>query len=244
MVTVFNHYSNQETYVNRARLKAIQTPAPTKSWQPFSHSRLLGMLNQSLDKGGFEIKEESHLIARKGQRYFGLLQVAHPDLITEDSVIVIGLRNAHDKVFGAGLCVGESVLVCSNLAFSGDIMFNRRHTRHVMKDLQEGIDAAVESIPHLWMDHQNRKVNYLKRIIQDVEAHDLIIQSFDAGILGPKSLNILLKNYREPESNAFEARNLWSLYNAYTNVLKNQNIFTLPARTQALHQLFDDYVNI
>jgi hypothetical protein len=50
--------------------------------------------------------------------------------------------------------------------------------------------------------------------------------------------------WREPEHDEFEQRNVWSLFNAFTAALKDGNLTELPKRTEALHGLLDSHVGL
>lgn len=54
----------------------------------------------------------------------------------------------------------------------------------------------------------------------------------------------VLKQWREPHHEAFEDRNIWSLFNAFTETLKQGNLAELPKRTEALHGLLDVAVGL
>lgn len=53
----------------------------------------------------------------------------------------------------------------------------------------------------------------------------------------------VLHEWREPKHDAFEGRNVWSLFNAFTESLKG-NLAELPKRTEALHGLLDTHVGL
>jgi len=46
---------------------------------------------------------------------------------------------------------------------------------------------------------------------------------------------------RQPDT--FQSRNVWSLFNAFTEALKG-NLIELPRRTEALHGLLDTHVGL
>jgi hypothetical protein len=60
---------------------------------------------------------EEYAVSKDGMKMFGV-----PDLATgfEGCRFSIGLRNSHDKSFRLAVTVGVRVLVCENMAFSGD----------------------------------------------------------------------------------------------------------------------------
>lgn len=128
--------------VQREQLAAVATPAPRGIWRPLAHKHLLDGVQGSLERAGLKVVAEAHALARDGDRYFGMLQLVNGHQ-AEDYSLVVGLRNAHDKRFPAGLVVGSGVFVCDNLAFSGEIKIARRHTTNLHRDLPAMIDAAV-----------------------------------------------------------------------------------------------------
>jgi hypothetical protein len=54
----------------------------------------------------------------------------------------------------------------------------------------------------------------------------------------------VLHEWREPRHDAFEARNVWSLFNSVTEALKEGNLNELPKSTEALHGLPDFAVGL
>jgi hypothetical protein len=52
----------------------------------------------------------------------------------------------------------------------------------------------------------------------------------------------VLHKWREPRRDGFEARSVWSLFNAFTESLKDGNLAELPKRTEALHGLRDTHI--
>ena len=80
--------------------------------------------------------------------------------------------------------------------------------------------------------------------MNDVAAHDLIIRAVDAGGgCSNRLIPSVLEEWRTPRHKEFQPRTAWSLFNGFTEALKG-NLFDLPRRTDALHQLFDAQVGI
>ncbi len=53
----------------------------------------------------------------------------------------------------------------------------------------------------------------------------------------------IIKEWREPTYAEFSERSAWSMFNAFTEVLKG-NLVELPKRTEVLHGLFDAQVGL
>ena len=223
--------------VEAADLLSVPTPEATKSWTPIPHAELLAGVMGTLQRSGLEIVSQSHGITKEGNRYFGLLQVAngHQD---DDFGLIVGLRNSHDKMFPAGLVVGASVFVCDNLSFSGEVTLARKHTAYIRRDLPQLITAAVGKLGSLRQTQDARFSAYRGASITDLQAHDLVIRSLDAGVLPVTRIPAVLGEWRKPSHPEFAPRNAWSLFNCFSEVLKGQLDY-LPRRTQALHGLLD-----
>jgi hypothetical protein len=77
-----------------------------------------------------------------------------------------------------------------------------------------------------------------------VAAHDLIIRPTDVGVCANSYIPHILWEWREPRHQAFEDRNVWSLFNSFTEALKDGSLNELPKRTEALHGLLDVAVGL
>lgn len=232
---------NGTTEVTRDELTAVVTPEPTPTWTPIPHVELLDAVTREVTASGLIIQSQSLALSNPsgaviGARFFGLMEI-HGN--SGDYGMVIGIRNSHDQRFNAGLCVGSHVFVCSNLAFSAEIVVSRRHTSQIRRDLPRLINDAAGRLGDL-RDQQGRRIEaYRNAPLSDVQFHDLAIRALDAGVVPVTKLPKVLSEYREPQHEEFLPRTVWSGFNAFTEALKTSNLYQLPKRTQALHGLCD-----
>jgi hypothetical protein len=223
--------------VSREQLATIATPPHTATWFPIPHHHFLDGVASTLAHTGVTIVAESHALARNGNRYFGLLQLVNGEN-AEDFGLVIGLRNSHDKQFPAGIVVGASIFVCDNLSFSGEIRLARKHTVHVARDLPHLIERAIGKLGDLRHTQERRFSTYKHHEITDHHAHDLVIHALDARVIPVTKIPDVLTEWRKPRHTEFSERNVWRLFNAFTEILKG-SLDALPARTTALHGILD-----
>tara|TARA_A200000159_G_C7283881_1_gene322688 strand:- start:339 stop:1202 length:864 start_codon:yes stop_codon:yes gene_type:complete len=212
------------------------------SHQPISHRAVIRKTRNSLEDSGFSIVDECHNLARGGQRYFGLFQVDHESRKNSDRGTIIGLRNAHDKSFPAGICAGDAPFVCDNLIFTNTIKLARRHTLNILNDLNFTINRAIGQLFEFWNGQDERINAYKNREISSTEAHDLTILSCKAGALPKSKIMDVVDQWESSDHPEFWDRNVNSLYNAFTEVYKG-NLTALPTRSQALHSVLDNAVN-
>jgi hypothetical protein len=226
--------------VERATVNRCKTPEGTDTWHPIGHRLLLDTIEQQLKGNDFQVTDQVHGLGHGGNRYFGLLRIEskiHP--ANPEYSWVLGLRNSHDKAFPAAVAAGSHVFCCDNLAFHSEIRLDRRHTKHIERDLPNVVSRAVGRLSERWTDLDKRIAAYKDRPLTDVEAHDLMIRCMDAGAVGIQAVPLVLKEWRTPKHEEFAPRNVWSLFNDFTEVLKKSNIFKLAPRSEALHGVMD-----
>jgi hypothetical protein len=64
--------------------------------------------------------------------------------------------------------------------------------------------------------------------IEDTGTHDLVIRATDVGVCSNRLILSVLHERRQPRHEVFEKRNVWSLFNAFTESLKDGNLAELP----------------
>lgn len=228
--------------VPRETLSAVPTPQPTRTWTPIPHIELLAQVENTLSSNGLAIGAQAHSLTGDQARYFGLMEVQRSGA-EADYCWVLGLRNSHDKTFPAGITAGASVFVCDNLSFSGEVKLARKHTRFIGRDLPQLVQSAIGKLMDRWHHQDVRLAAYRQADLSDHAAHDLVIRAFDVGVCTNRHIPRVLNEWRRPRHQQFETRNVWSLFNSFTEALKG-NLNELPRRTESLHGLLDTHVGL
>jgi len=228
--------------VEREQVIEVPTPRPTDTWTPIPHIELVRQVEQTLRFNRLVVGTQAHSLSHDGARYFGLMEIQRSES-DEDYCWVLGLRNSHDKTFPAGVAAGAQVIVCDNLSFSGEVKLARKHTRFITRDLPRLVQTAVGKLMERWHHQDVRLASYKLSDITDAAAHDLVIRACDVGVCPNRHIPQVLHHWREPGHREFEPRNVWSLFNAFTEALKG-NLIELPRRTEALHGLLDNHVGL
>ncbi len=219
------------------QVRAVATPPRTDSWVPIPHDRLVEGVERSLESVGLHVVTQAHGLARDGQRYFGLLQVAQGDQ-SDDFGLVVDVRNSHDKSFPAALALGATVFVCDNLSFSGEVKLARKHTTYIERDLPVLVSRALGRLTDLRHTQERRFIAYKEQRLSDSQVNDVVIQALDARVLPVTRIPDVLKEWRQPAHEAFGDKTAWRLFNGFTEVLKGC-LDRLPLRTTALHGILD-----
>jgi hypothetical protein len=222
--------------VTRDDLSLIPLPEATESYMPVPHNHLadsLSTIGQDILKG-FTLYKEQYALAREGQQMFGVIvfKQNHSEL-----GLSIGFRNSYDKSMAIGIAIGAEVFVCDNLAFTGDIAVLRKHTANVWASLE---DTAIST---LYRSQKN-----FEKIIEDsaslqgtaidnAEAFKMIGLLFGHGILTPRQLPIVKKEWLNPTYEDFKTRTMWSFYNACTEALKTCPPLVIMEKHISLHTM-------
>lgn len=229
--------------VEFADVELVDTPESTTTHHPIPHSDFVRSVERHLDRGGFEIGETQHALAKDGLRYFGVMNLNVQGL-AGDYNWSIALRNSHDKTYPAGLAAGSHVLVCDNLCFSGEVTVMRKHTSRILKDLDNRVTQAIGQLGGMLTVNDNRYGRYKEKSLRDPEVNDIMIRALDAQIIPSSRISKVLENWREPRQEVWkEHRNVWGLFNAFTEDFKHINDpSTFLKRGRALHGLMDTIV--
>lgn len=228
--------------VSREELFQVPTPKASDTWFPLSHRTIVGEVETQLKATGFQITEEAHALSHDGARYFGVLSVTVQNRQKSDFGWVVGLRNSHDKSFPAGLVAGSHTFVCDNLAFIGEVKISRKHTKFAYRDLRHLTARAVGQLGDRFRGLDQRIEAYRSEPVADWLAHDLSVRAVDCGAITATQIPEVLQEWRKPSHDAFQPRNAWSLFNAFTESLKTINPHMALRRGEALHGLFDGLV--
>jgi len=231
------------TAVDFDQVATVKTPRATSTWQPIPHHQLIQTVQRTLATTNLTIGTQAHSLTHDGSRYFGLMEIQSRKK-NDDYTWVLGLRNSHDKTFPAGIVAGASVFVCDNLSFSGEVKFARKHTRYINRDLPQLTERAIGLLLAKWHDQDKRIDAYKESEIDDAGAHDLVIRACDVGVCSNRLIPAVLQEWREPVHEQFVERNVWTLFNCFTEALKDGNLNELPKRTEALHGLLDVAVGL
>ena len=153
----------------------------------------------------------------------------------------MGLRNAHDKCFPAGLCAGDAPFVCDNLIFTNTVKLARRHTKNILSELDHVIARTLGRLFDFWVGQDNRIESYKGFELSNPQVNDLVIRAYKAGAIPKTKVTDVVDQWEKSDHSTFWDRNMNSLYNAFTEVYKG-NLVALPKRSEALHSVLDSEV--
>jgi hypothetical protein len=99
------------------------------------------------------------------------------------------------------------------------LLVHRKHTRFGEDRFREEIAEAVKSLDQFRLAEAERIERMRSIEIGDELAESLMLRGHLDGIVSPRLLPDLVKEWRTPEHDEFTPRTVWSLFNAFTAVL-------------------------
>ena len=206
--------SSNEKFVGRNEIAMVQTPGCTDTWHPVPHIQVVEALESSIRKQGWRINDEQYGLTRDNQKLFGVVSIADSD--NSDWSRTIGIRNSHDKTLCVGITAGVNVLVCSNLAFGGTTVLQRRHTSGIA--IAEMIDAGLQSLTDSFLTLE-LSLDRLKDIyISDNQARWLIVRIAEEDAIPSCDILSVFSEFQSPRHDEFGDPSCWSLLNSITEI--------------------------
>lgn len=222
---------------NLTEVFAAPLPEKTETHTPVSHKFVIETAKEILSDYGFTVTEQAHALSHEGMRYFGLLSVGNQ---RDDFSQVVGLRNSNDKRFPVGLSMGSRVFVCDNLAFSGEVSLKRKHTSGIFGDIRTKMIDTISQLKGFFLNQEARFDKYKGCYLDLPQASELILKACEHGALPKTNILDVWAEFKNPTHPEFQENNLWSLYNAFTEIHKKRpSLVELPKRTMRMQALFD-----
>ena len=183
---------------------------------------------------------------------FGLMEIAakplEGELITEDEwKLMLGLRGSHNQRIGRGLVLGNQVIVCSNLMFTGNVAnFSTRQTTNIGARLPGLIYDAVQHIPQMAERQEKVFDAYQNREMKPRAGDAALVEIYRRDGLNPSQLGRAIHEWHEPshDEHAANGWNAWRLMNSVTESLKptgaNVNMDAIAKRSEVTSKFLDE----
>ncbi len=225
------------------QVDAVIAPPATATWNPVPHGQVYRGVETTLRDAGYGIEKVTFALSGNDQQFFATLDLT--SRIASDVALSIGVRNSINQTLPLGFVAGSRVFVCDNLAFSGELSVKRKHTTHGNVRFGEAISLAISGLAQYQQLEVQRHNLLTETTISDDRAYSLILQALERKIIGPRCLERVLAEWRTPRHDVFRPRTAWSLFNGFTEALKEYSLNpqSFSARTIALNGLLCPVVN-
>ena len=204
--------------LTRQQLALVPTPVGTATHRPVPHGEVVEALIETLGFRHINVVKDEFAISKDGMKMFGVLDL---DTGMHGCRFSIGIRNSHDKSMRLAAVVGVRVLVCENMAFSGDFQpVLAKHSKHF--SLQNALSIGVDEMQRNFNPMRKQVESWRESQLSDQAAKLTIYRAFiESDLEVPKHLARPVHDlYFSPQHEEFQPRTLWSLSNAFTSAFK------------------------
>lgn len=224
----------------------VPEPKFTKTWHPICHARLIKKLGEAVEYYGFEVKKKEYSLSANAMKMFGVWTVVENGGRqggSENGEVrkCIGIKNSMDKSMAVGLVAGVTVLICDNLAFSGDFVELRRHTSGLSDEtLAELCLNGVGKIQGKLADFLEWHKGLKDIEITQVQAEHLTFDAMVSGAMSPGKFNALHVMYFEA-AGKYNDGSLYGWHGAVTELMKGTSLMTVSNKNKKLTKLIKDF---
>ncbi len=232
-----NHILCNQSTIDQIR--EIPVPDKTETFYPTPHESVINMVqdisNGFLSAKGYTFQKNTFGLARKGQRLFGMLTFKNG---SDTQELAIAYRQGYDKTLPYAIAIGTSVMVCSNLMLTGEIVVAKKHTKNGWDAIQDATISALKNAPKTF-DQLLKDSETMKQIkINRNRGFELLGYLRGHKILKPVQLSKAFDEWVDP-SYKHPTNNVWGLYNSCTEALKLESDPThAMSRRLDLHKTF------
>ena len=225
-------------YVSEEEVYQVPEVQGTDTWKPIHHKNIVTCLAQAIQYAGLKVVNKTYALSSSGNRMFATWEL---DKVDGDMAYTVGIRNSMDKSMAFGIVAGTKVFVCDNLAFDGDYIRFRKHTKGIIVELEELCQQAVE----LLVAKLKRFADWHKRLITYVlrrqQAELLTFRAMEMGVINPSHFGAFYALYFE-EGAKYRKPDLYHWHEAVTELNSHNSPFQLIERNRKLNAICNEFI--
>ena len=213
--------STTPTYsTTRTMIMAADVPAQTRTYKPITHSSLIDLTLNSIEKAGFSLDKETYSMAREGAIANGQFSIRN--VADSEMQLQIGWQNSYNKSLSLKFAIGARIFICQNGMVHGDMgSFKKRHKGDVQEftpnAITEYIKQAGDTFSQMQRERESMKqIEMTKRVKAELIGRMLIEEQF----ISSTQMNIMARELENPTHNYGAPDSLWELYNYATFAMK------------------------
>ena len=226
-------------YVSEDMVLAIKPIEGTETWKPVPHRDVIIPLQNALADTGLKVATKTYSLSADGHRMFAVWQL---DNVDSEMAYTLGIRNSMDKSMALGIVAGTKVLVCDNLAFSGEFIRFRKHTKGIIDELDQLCMEAVKNVTgklRSFAQWHKRLVTYVLRRRQ---AEVLTFRAMEKGVMSPSQFKAFHKLYFDAGAK-YGRPDLYHWHEAVTELNRGKNLFRALDRNKELNQVCNEFIS-
>lgn len=195
-------------------------PQETRTYKPITHSSLIDLTLNSIEKAGFVLDKETYSMAQGGNIANGQFSIRN--VADSEMQLQIGWQNSYNKSLSLKFAIGARIFICQNGMVHGDMgSFKKAHRGSVQEftpnAITEYIKQAGETFTTMQKEREAMKqIELTKRVKAELIGRMLIEESF----ISSTQMNIIARELEVPTHDYGAPDSMWELYNYATFAMK------------------------
>jgi hypothetical protein len=210
---------------NTTKELMMNTPVPvqTRTYKPVSHSQLIDLTLNSIEKAGFTLDKETYSAAADGQIANGRFSISN--VADSEMQLQIGWQNSYNKQLTLKFAIGTRIFICQNGCVSGDFgTFKKKHVGEIQSFTPQAITDYIKSAGETFtlmqkQREQMKQVEITKRVKAELIGRMMLEEQF----ITSTQLNIMSRELKAPTHDYGAKDSMWELYNYTTFAMKESH---------------------
>ena len=195
-------------------------PQQTRTYKPITHSSLIDLTLNSIEKAGFTLDKEKYSMARGGNVANGQFSIRN--VADSEMQLQIGWQNSYDKSLSLKFAIGAHIFICQNGMVHGDMgSFKKAHRGSVQEFTPNAITEYIKQAGDTFATMQRereamKQIELTKRTKAELIGRMLIEESF----ISSTQMMIMARELEVPTHDQGAPDSMWELYNYATFAMK------------------------
>ena len=233
-----------ETF-NTTKELIMNTPVPvqTRTYKPVSHSQLIDLTLNSIEKAGFTLDKETYSSASGGEVANGRFSISN--VADTEMQLQIGWQNSYNKQLTLKFAIGTRIFICQNGCVSGDFgTFKKKHVGEIQSFTPQAITDYIKSAGETFtlMQKQREEMKQIE-ITKRTKAELIGRMILEEQFINSTQLNIISRELKAPTHDYGAKDSVWELYNYTTFAMKETHPSNWMSNHIKAHQFFTDFSN-
>lgn len=196
-------------------------PIASRTYKPVSHSQLIDLTLEGIEKAGFTLDKELYTSAREGMVANGRYTIKN--VADSEMQLQLGFQNSYNKSLSLKYAIGTQILICKNGCVSGDFgAFKKKHAGEIQTFTPVAITEYIKRAGDTFelMQKQREEMKQIE-ITKTIQAQ-LLGQAFiENQFITSTQLNIIKTELSKPTYDYKAKDSMWELMQFVTFSMKD-----------------------
>lgn len=231
--------TNRETTIQL--IKSIPLPKQTRSYTVIPHGVVIDLIEKAIERCGFEVSKVRFTSNHNYRALYGTYYLKADD----DMYLTFNFTNSYDKTECFISAPGLYVVLTDNNMLSDSSYWKRKHTGTSDMEAYDNINHSMTQAKYAFEEMKKDITAFKNAMISPIEFGKLLGEMYARKLITSSELNDAWKYGKKPPIDfKLPKGNIWILYNAVLNAVKDSGVKKLMERQILIHRFFKEKYNV